>query len=714
MPLNSKSQRLNLKFLAFGITFTTGIYFVVNSFKTPDSVDEKIARSDASTLQVPHPIHHHSSSEQELRSEDGNHESQDKSVEISETQQSKKGFQNGARDAFLGKLAQLTPIDIRYKDHKQGAQIIERLYHRPDYADPYLLHTTRSDENGKDHINVVVANEFLLQVDGGAFDEDRFKEANPLIGNLVHISGNSWRIGFTMESIETRDRIKSSLDGMPDIKGVYDNGIAYASAVPNDAFYTFLWASSNDGSNPLDDPSPFAADADSKIEGGWDVLTDCSAVPVAVLDTGVDLEHPELKDFINLEVSRDFTNSPVGIQDRFGHGTHVAGTIGAAGNNDEGVAGVCWKSELIIIKSLGDDGTGTVDGLIAAFSYAATTSAKVLNASLGSAPIDGYDTNDPNNPYFLAIKSVEEAGQILVAAAGNDDNNNDQTPVLPVSFESEAIIAVGALNPDNTVAQFSNFGESVDIAAPGVAILSTVPRGAPSPQPFTVNGANQDGYGLSQGTSMASPLVAGIVALYWAMSPQATAQEVKATLLENSVPLQLNKAISGGSVVNLTSLMDTVRVEFSTQGADALDKAAPREELTLVLDVTRTGAHALDKIQVFMTKTNGEEFIIEEAPADSGKVEFEMPLKISSSMGVRVTDVEGRVYDDMLIEEVFHRFIDFDAIDGLSGDTPCKIEVDGKDTPVWEGDVENAAACESLCEAVLPMLLSNNKINCGG
>lgn len=710
MPLNRKSK--HLKLITTGVILVTSTYFLSTDHE-PYSVNEEIANDDLSKSQETQVSHAYLSWRGKEIAKSGDRKPKITTVKRLSTPQSEKGLKRSARKAFLDKLAQLSPLETRAKVDEHGAQMTERLYYRPDYADPFLLQTTTIDKDGKELTNVVIANEFLFQADANSFDENSFRKRNPQVDSLVHVAGNSWRIGFALESLDARDKIKESLNGAVGVKGVYPNRIYYASAVPNDKFYTYLWASSNDGSNPLESPATFSANADANIEDGWDVLTDCRTIPVAVLDTGIAQQHPELKDFINVEESRNFSDSPAGIEDLFGHGTHVAGTIGAAGNNDEGVAGVCWRSELIVIKTLGDDGTGSGDVILSGFAYAATTSAKVLNASLSSGPVQGVPTDDPNDPYFAAIKSIEAAGQILVASAGNENNDNDAIPVFPVSFESDAIIGVGALNPDNSVAGFSNFGETVDIAAPGVAILSTWPQGVATQNPFMVDGVPQDGYSISQGTSMASPLVAGIAALYWAMSPNATAQEVKAVLLDNSVALELNKVISGGRTVDMTAVMDTVRVEFSTQGKDTLEGAAPKEEITLGIEVTRTGLHALDKLQVFMTKRNGEELILNEVPIDSGEINFEMPLKVTSNMGIRVTDVDGRVYDDLLLEQALLRFIDFDAISGLSGDTTCGINIEGKSSASWEGQVENTAACESLCEAILPMLLSNKKIDCG-
>jgi subtilisin family serine protease len=213
-------------------------------------------------------------------------------------------------------------------------------------------------------------------------------------------------------------------------------------------------------------------------------------IKVAVLDTGIDEAHPDLKDAI--DDARDFTRSRFGPIDRHGHGTHTAGTMGAR-QNDIGVVGVAPDCRLLIGKVLGDDGSGSSATVAAGIDWACDAGADVISLSLGSP--------EPDDTLLAAVQRAASKGKFIIAAAGNDGRDNSVN--YPARWRDT--IAVAAVDANGQVADFSSRGPEVDIAAPGENILSTWPNG---------------GYAKLSGTSMATPFIAGVVALAFALERQ--------------------------------------------------------------------------------------------------------------------------------------------------------------------------------------------------
>lgn len=217
-----------------------------------------------------------------------------------------------------------------------------------------------------------------------------------------------------------------------------------------------------------------------------------AGVRVAVLDTGVDASHSDLQG--QIVAQRDFTNSPYGAGDVQSHGTHCAGVI-AAKENDQGIVGVCPDlaqndGGLIIGKVLGDDGSGQGDWVAAGVDWAVQQGAQVISMSLGSSQYD--------QRIHSAVQRATEAGAFVIAAAGNDGGGGRQQDRVNFPGRFEETIAVGAVGRDQLITDFSSRGPAVDIAAPGENILSCVP---------------DNRWVRMSGTSMATPFVAGVVAL---------------------------------------------------------------------------------------------------------------------------------------------------------------------------------------------------------
>jgi serine protease len=248
-----------------------------------------------------------------------------------------------------------------------------------------------------------------------------------------------------------------------------------------------------------------------------------------------DLQH--IDDLIGWNFANN-TNNPM---DGFGHGTHVAGTLAAMGNNGTGVAGVAWTAQLVPVKFFDDNGNGTISSFITALQWALSKGIKISNNSWTDT---GYTPG-----LYDAIKVAQGKGHLFIVAAGNGGRNTDLQPAYPADFALGApatattaakppldnIVSVGATDYSGNLAGFSNYGvKSVAIAAPGLNILSTLP-------------VSQGSYGWKSGTSMAAPQVTAVAALIWSLRPEWTYQQVINQLLSSArrLPSLTGKVASG-------------------------------------------------------------------------------------------------------------------------------------------------------------------------
>ena len=297
----------------------------------------------------------------------------------------------------------------------------------------------------------------------------------------------------------------------------------------------------------------------SKINApaAWDLSVGNSSVVIGVIDTGIDLEHPDLRGnlWINTKEIPDngkdddgngyhddyfgynFDGSSSNPDDDNMHGTHVAGTVGALGNNGRGVAGVNFNVQLMALKALDKDGSGYVSSVAEAVYYAiAAKDHGIADVSILSLSLGG----DYSKELAQAIQQASTRGILVMAAAGNDGVS---TPSYPASLPYNNVISVAASGPQNGLADFSNYGaKTVDLAAPGVDILSTIPSdyvGAESP------------YGYLSGTSMATPFVSGVAGLIKSVNSSLSGSQIRSILLSTVTPLaSLDKKTVTGGLLN--------------------------------------------------------------------------------------------------------------------------------------------------------------------
>ena len=320
---------------------------------------------------------------------------------------------------------------------------------------------------------------------------------------------------------------------------------APSPVTPSDPQFSAQWALLNDGSRGG------TKGADISATYAWTVTTGSDKVVVAVLDSGVDYTHTDLASNIwirpnnipayedrELGTIQDFhgfnaVDDSADPMDDNGHGTHCAGIIGAEGGNDIGIAGVNWKVQIMPLKFMNKSGYGTTKAAIEAINYVidrkkAGVNVRVISASWGST--------QKSRALEDVIRKAGEAGILFVAASGNASTNNDRSPHYPSSYNLPNVISVAALDRNDQLATFSNYGvKSVAIAAPGVDILSTWLG---------------DEYEEKSGTSMATPVISGVAALIVAHTPNITVDQLREKILASVDPLDSlkGKVATGGRI----------------------------------------------------------------------------------------------------------------------------------------------------------------------
>lgn len=357
-----------------------------------------------------------------------------------------------------------------------------------------------------------------------------------------------------------------------------------AHATPNDPSFGSQWGLHNVGQS-FGGYGAGTVDADVDAVEAWDTRTNASAVIVGVLDTGVDYTHPDLAANIWTnpgetpangidDDGNGYVDDVHGVDtyfgsgnpmDTHGHGTHVAGTIGAVGNNGVGVSGVAWIAQIMALRFM-PNGSGFDSDAIEAIEYVLATKAAlgyqrvVLNNSWGGSHY--------NQALYDAIAAARDAGVLFVASAGNDSLNIDNSPTYPAAYDVTNIISVGSSDFHDVPSSFSNYGcGTVDLFAPGQLILSTFPGGT---------------YAYLSGTSMASPMVAGEAAVVWAQASTSSWGIIKAAVLNgvDKKPELAGTNLTQGRANLKTSMLFQFRTAPAIFAVSP-SAASPSEELTL-------------------------------------------------------------------------------------------------------------------------------------
>ena len=369
--------------------------------------------------------------------------------------------------------------------------------------------------------NSAIAAEFIVKL----------KDGHALTNKAVNVT-NEFAVSYgNFAVINADNKMAQMLKNDAAVEYIEPNYTYRISAI-KDADYDKQWGLKNTGKNSGSMWNPGKKGVDINAEKAWKISKGDKTVKIAVIDTGVDYNHEDLKDNImvnELELygntgvdddgnglvddvyGYDFANDDNDPMDGHGHGTHCAGVIGAT-HNSVGIAGVMAKVQILPIQFLKASGGGTLEGAIRSIDYAVQRGVHIMSNSWGG--------RGQSKALEEAIAKAEQAGILFVAAAGNENSDNDKVAVLPASIKLDNIVSVGAMDGKGKKASFSNYGkQSVHVFAPGVNIYSTV--------------ANNK-YKKMSGTSMACPHVSGVAGLILANEPNLTYKDLKARLMQNT------------------------------------------------------------------------------------------------------------------------------------------------------------------------------------
>jgi thermitase len=336
-------------------------------------------------------------------------------------------------------------------------------------------------------------------------------------------------------------RLMARLKQDPSVEAVSLDYVVQAMFVPNDPYYSTPYPTSHNGSLSQWAPQFIGA------EQAWNSTLGDPSIKIAIVDTGIDADHPDLAGKVVL--TKNYVKGEK-ASDTFGHGTHVAGIAAANINNGTGTAGICGLCSLMSVKVLGADGSGLTSNVASGIVYATDFGARIINLSLGSSSRTTI-TRD-------ALDYALSNNALPVVAMGN--SNTDFVGDLAYWYSA---LSVGAIDQRGAKASFSNFGLQTDVTAPGVAVLSTMPT-------YVVTLNTQYGYKTNydalSGTSMATPVVAGLAGLILSRSPGLTASQVKG---------MIESAAGDGASFNLTSGFGPVRAAEAIALVGQTDTSPP-------------------------------------------------------------------------------------------------------------------------------------------
>ena len=386
----------------------------------------------------------------------------------------------------------------------------------------------------------MVADHFLVTLDQGQDPALLAEGLGETVASVERVSPDVplFRVHLATNSLEALPAGLDLAEKQETVLVAEPDYIRQSVLVPNDPKYLdgTLWGLNQSSDMDVDAPE------------GWDVRTTAGSVVVAVIDTGIRHTHQDLlanrwvnsgeilgnqrdddgNGVVDDVYGMDAYNNDGDPMDDQGHGTHCAGTIGGVGNNGIGVTGVAWGVKLMGCKFLSSTGSGTDSDAIRCIDYARSKGAKVLSNSWGGG--------GASSSLSASIERCRSAGVLFVAAAGNESNNNDSNPAYPASYTADNIVSVAATTRSDGLASFSNFGAtSVDLGAPGEGIYSTV-------------SSSDSAYASYSGTSMATPHVAGALAMVAAQFPAESYSSLVNRLLSGTDKISslTGKTKSGG------------------------------------------------------------------------------------------------------------------------------------------------------------------------
>ncbi|MFW5882650.1 MAG: S8 family serine peptidase [Planctomycetota bacterium] len=603
------------------------------------------------------------------------------------------------------------------------------LVRRADFKYP-LIRVVEVD--GRRH--EMVADHLMVRPAPGRSAED-LRSAGLGVRKVLPLTGTVL-VEIPAEDPADLDAAATRLAALPQIAGVDNDYVVQPLIEPDDPRYTdgSLWGLHNTGQ---DDGTE---DADIDAPEAWDITTGSEEVLIGVIDTGIQIDHPDLEaniwtnpgeiagngidddgnGYIDDVHGWDFIDEDNDPQDDHSHGTHVAGTIGASGDDGVDLVGVAWTVRMMALKFMGPKGGLTSDA-VEAVAYATEMGAMATNNSWGGG---GY-----NQTLYDTIGDAGEAGSLFVAAAGNSGGDSDAKGLYPAAYDHDCIISVAASDRDDELASFSNYGATtVDLAAPGAAILSSTPT---------------DDYATWNGTSMATPHVTGTAALLKSLDTQMPMDICKRLLLDNvDVIADFDGLMTTGGRLNAHAALQAVIQDpflgiawVAIDDDDEDDSAGngngfiePGETIGIAVDIANFGDDALTGLEVttsvtddYVTVTRAEHLHGELAAhgrvtideAGLLAIDADCPNHHEFTLTVTVACAAGSLVIDKTLE-VYHPRV-FSGVVRLDGDPypEATVYYDGADGAL-SGEVvvdSEGAFALSLPDVVLAVYADHDDAN---
>jgi subtilisin family serine protease len=489
----------------------------------------------------------------------------------------------------------------------------------------------------------------------------RMKKITPLFKKhpykkQKHLLDRIYKIQFDLKPDQPINEVLNNYRISPDVEYAEPDQITSIHLTPNDTLYPLQWPLNNTGQ---DYPTagryklpPGIPDSDIDAPEAWDIITNAPNVIVAVVDTGIDYNHRDIDDnlWINLPelngtegiddddngytddvYGYDFFNNDPDPNDDHGHGTHCSGIIAAETDNSFDIAGVCWTAKIMSVKAFNDEGGGYNSDAIQAIYYAVQNGAHVISNSWGS--------NAPSQALEEVIDYAHSMGKMVIFSAGNGHTDE---PAYPAAYEHTFAVAATDSNDDR--ARFSNYGDWVDIAAPGLDILSLRAYG-------TYLGVPYDQYStIASGTSMACPHVSGACAMLLAANPLLTSEQIYEILMQTGDPIDPGTCISNARLNIYNAILAVISSTGQIRFQDDYYSCDSLIEISLAdYDLRQTAAH-----QITLTTNGGDTETLNLAETDSaigiftGNIitDSEHPIPEDGTLQLEHEQIITATYDD--------------------------------------------------------------------